>query len=96
MDMSNKGGFILGVFIGGLLGAAAGLLFAPSAGEETRTQLMEKGREWKDIATEKALIKSQEAISSTKELIAGLKERFLNSEEVQLVLDQVDEGLSGE
>lgn len=93
--MSNKGDLILGVFIGGILGAAVGLLLAPSSGEETRTQILEKGKEWKDIATEKALIKSQEVISSTKELIASLKERFMNSEEVQLVLDQVDEGLFG-
>lgn len=94
--MSKKGDFLVGIFIGSILGAAAGLLLAPSTGEETRAQLMEKGKEWKDIATEKALIKSQEAITSTKELIANLKEHFLNSEEVQLVLDQVDEGLSGE
>lgn len=94
--MSGKGDFIAGVFIGSLLGAAAGILFAPSAGEETRTQLMEKGRELKGIAAEKALIKSQDAIVTTKELISNLKERFYNSEEIQRVLDQVNEELSGE
>ncbi len=92
--MSNKGDFLAGMFVGGLLGALAGILFAPSSGEETRAQIAEKSREYKDIATEKALEKSQEAIASTKNLVSDLKERFSSSQEIQRVLDQVDEGLS--
>ena len=64
--MSKKGDFLVGIFIGSILGAAAGLLLAPSTGEETRVQLMEKGKEWKDIATEKALILSLIHISSRR------------------------------
>ena len=92
--MDNKGDFLAGVFIGGILGAVGGILFAPSSGEETRTQIADKGREYKEVAAEKALEKSQEAISATKDLVSTLKDRFSNSQEIQQVLDQVDEGLS--
>ena len=76
------------------MGAVAGILLAPSSGEETRAQLVEKGKEYKDVASEKAAEKSQEAIDLTKEMLSELKERFAGSEEVQRVLDEVDEGLS--
>ncbi len=92
--MSSKSDFFAGFIVGGLMGAAAGILLAPTSGEETRAQLIEKGKEYKEVASEKAVEKSQEAIALTKELIADLKERFASSEEVQRVLDQVDEGLS--
>ncbi len=92
--MCSKTNFFAGFIVGGLFGAAAGILLAPSSGEETRTQLVEKGKEYKDVASEKAAEKSQEAIELTKELVSDLKERFAGSEEVQRVLDQVDEGLS--
>lgn len=94
--MSGKGDFLAGLFVGGIIGATAGILFAPTAGEETRTQLVEKGKEYKDVASDKAMEKSQEAVTATKELVSNLKERFSNSEEIQRVLDEVDEGLSGE
>ena len=92
--MDNKGDFLAGVFLGGVLGAVAGLLFAPASGEETRAQIADKSKEYKEVATEKALEKSQEAINATKDLVANLKERFSDSQEIQRVLDQVDEGLS--
>ncbi len=92
--MEKKGDFLAGVFIGGIIGALAGILFAPSSGEETRAQIVEKSKEYKDLATEKALEKTQEAVAATKDLISNLKERFSDSQEIQRVLDQVDEGLS--
>lgn len=41
MKDSGFGSFLAGVFIGGLIGAAIGLLMAPSSGEELRGQLNE-------------------------------------------------------
>jgi gas vesicle protein len=39
MKDSGFGSFLAGVVIGGLVGAAVGLLLAPQAGEKTREQL---------------------------------------------------------
>jgi len=54
-EFKNHGNNILGVLSGMLVGALAGavavLLFAPQSGEETRTQIMEKGIELRDRAT---------------------------------------------
>lgn len=42
--------FITGFLIGGLVGAATALLLAPQSGEDTRTQIREKGIELKEKA----------------------------------------------
>lgn len=43
---------LAGVGLGALIGAAAGLLFAPKAGSETREQLTDKFKELKDKTEE--------------------------------------------
>ena len=47
-DFENIGNIFLGILIGGLLGAAAMLLFAPQSGKETRDQIAEKSIELRD------------------------------------------------
>jgi gas vesicle protein len=42
---------LVGVLVGGLAGAVTMLLLAPQSGEDTRTQLMEKGIELRDRTT---------------------------------------------
>ena len=44
MSAGNNGGhgFFAGLLVGGLIGAALGLLFAPQSGEQTRAQLKGK------------------------------------------------------
>jgi gas vesicle protein len=37
-------GFIIGALMGGIIGAAAALLFAPTSGEELRTLIDERSR----------------------------------------------------
>src|SRR5687768_3760874 len=51
---SDVGSFLAGFVIGGLVGAAAALIFAPQSGEETRSQLAMKGEELRDAAQERA------------------------------------------
>jgi gas vesicle protein len=44
--MSNQiEGFIKGIFVGGLIGAAIGILFAPKSGRETREEINRKADE---------------------------------------------------
>jgi gas vesicle protein len=58
--MSSKGGgFIIGLAIGALAGAAAALLLAPESGEELRKDIGEKGDELKTRA--------QQQVSSLEE-----------------------------
>jgi len=44
-DRNDAGGYLGWFFLGGLLGAAAGLLLAPKTGRETRDLLLERGNE---------------------------------------------------
>lgn len=56
--MSNQenefGVFLMGFFIGGLIGAGVGLLFAPQSGGETREQIHRKSVELSEQATQRA------------------------------------------
>lgn len=52
MSASN-GKVLFGFIFGAAVGVAAGLLFAPSSGDETRKKLKEKGREYSDELTKK-------------------------------------------
>ena len=47
MACNGGGGFALGLVIGGVIGAAAGLLLAPKPGAETRSEIMEVGETWR-------------------------------------------------
>jgi len=42
---NQQGHFFMGFLIGGVLGALAGILFAPKSGKELRSDLKEKGSE---------------------------------------------------
>ena len=50
MACNGGGGFALGLLVGGVIGAAAGLLLAPKPGAETRSELMEMGETWRTRA----------------------------------------------
>lgn len=49
---NNKSDFLVGLLIGGALGAALALLYAPSSGEQTREKLKKKGDELKDVTAD--------------------------------------------
>jgi gas vesicle protein len=46
MKKSNAGKVILGVTIGALAGAVAGILFAPQSGKDTRKLISKKSKEY--------------------------------------------------
>ncbi len=45
---SSNGKILFGFIFGAAVGVAAGLLFAPTSGDETRKRLKEKGKEYSD------------------------------------------------
>jgi len=50
----NRGGEIIGAFVvGGILGAALGILFAPASGKETREKIGDWAEETKEKAKDK-------------------------------------------
>ena len=51
---NGGGGFVLGLFVGGTIGALLGLLLAPRSGSETRAELRELGDTWRTRADELA------------------------------------------
>jgi len=69
---SDFGSFLTGFFVGALLGAAAGMLFAPQSGEETREQIHKKSLELSEQATQKA----EEARVKAEQLLAEAREKF--------------------
>src|SRR4028119_2176412 len=48
----SKGDFVVGLLVGGALGAALALLYAPQAGEETRETLKQRGLDLKGSAAD--------------------------------------------
>jgi len=50
----NNGELITGIVIGGLIGFALGILFAPKSGRETREEIVKKAKEGYEKAAQKA------------------------------------------
>jgi len=80
--MSNSRDFLKGLIIGGLIGAAAGILFAPKSGKETRedisrkTQdLLSRAKEEYESAMEKSKKAYEAAIEKMKEVQTLAKAR---------------------
>ncbi len=80
--MSKEGDFIAGLVIGGLIGAAIGILYAPKSGKETREELGRKADELLAKAKEEyetAVEKSRKAYEATVQRLKSLEEKALET-----------------
>jgi gas vesicle protein len=86
--MSDNGNFIKGLFVGGLVGAAFAILYAPKSGKETREEISKKAdelagkaREEYEAALEKSKKSYQSALERLKELETVAKKKVDEVEE---------------
>jgi gas vesicle protein len=89
--------FAAGLFLGGLVGAALGLLLAPQSGEDTRRQLSERGIELREEVEKKTAVlqdklptvveeqrsRVQDAIEKGKEAAARKRQEILGQLEAE-------------
>jgi gas vesicle protein len=80
--MQRALGFLTGILVGGLAGAAAMLLFAPQSGKRTRAQIRQQSRELRDQAAEtiddavtQARTTSHELTSNVQKQAAKIQQR---------------------
>jgi len=78
-EKKNVGGILIAFLAGTVLGAAAGLLLAPSSGSDTRNKIKASSLDVKDKALEK--VESVKAETSSlmergKEKVAGVKSQI--------------------
>jgi gas vesicle protein len=60
-------GFFAGLFVGGVLGLAAGIVLAPKSGDEMRTMITERGQEWRDKADDLAAAARERLAAASSE-----------------------------
>ena len=74
MASNDSGGsFVLGFLVGGIVGAAVGLLLAPRSGEDTRAELAGRSEAWRNRAEEMAANlreRAAPAVDTARERIA--------------------------
>jgi gas vesicle protein len=67
-ERRKGGGFFFGLLVGGLTGAAMGLLMAPRSGPETRALLVDKSIEIRDQVEESARSARDQAVTVADDL----------------------------
>jgi gas vesicle protein len=91
-DEKNVGKIVLSFFLGGLVGAAMGILFAPLSGSDTRKKIKSTSLDTKDKALEKfeaAKAGAAGLLDRGKEKAAGVKSQ------VQAAVDAGKEAYKG-
>ena len=87
---SGGGGFFSGFVIGGIIGAAVGLLMAPKAGQDTLEEIRTRSDEWRARGREFM----DDESGSLRETVADLKEilRETVQEARDVLKEAVEEG----
>ena len=98
MARDSGGGFVAGFILGGLVGAALAVLFAPQSGEETVSMIREKGIELKDRLGEMSPEEMREAVTRGVQVAVeeGKVAATRTKEEMLTKLDQMKAGTPGE
>jgi gas vesicle protein len=91
-DSVNTKDFVIGVLVGGIIGAAAGLLLAPKPGTELRSDAATQAIRLKD----KSLAISSTAKDKTVKLSSQLKEQLSKTQKTAPVLDDGTVSSEGE
>ncbi len=98
MSDSSRIDFLKGLLIGGLIGAAAGILFAPKSGKETREDISRKAqdlaaraRDEYEAAVEKSKKVYEAALERMKEVQSAAGKKA--SEAEGKVEDMLDKGM---
>jgi gas vesicle protein len=86
--MSEKNGDLLkGLFVGGLIGIALGLLFAPRSGKETRDDIKQKAndlfvkaRDEYEKVVEKSKLACEKSVQQLKDMNLSAKEKAMEME----------------
>jgi gas vesicle protein len=73
--INNTKNVFLSLLVGGLIGAVTMLLFAPQSGQQTRTQIEEKGIALRDQTTRNVKKAIKQVRSSTKSITAEVREK---------------------
>ena len=87
--MSNQvEGFIKGILLGGVIGAAIGILYAPKSGRETREdinrkteELLKKAKEEYEVTLKKSSKAYEAAVKQLRHLESSTKEKVGEMEE---------------
>jgi gas vesicle protein len=77
MAEKSSGDVFMAFLLGGLVGAALGILYAPSSGKETRQKIKEKG----DDLTDKFNTMSEDVKNRARHMVAEGKEKIESSKE---------------
>lgn len=79
MAEKNSGEVMLAFILGGIIGAAVGMLYAPYAGKESRQKLKDLGEDLTDRLEdlgEEVKDKAKQAVAEGKDKIISSKERL--------------------
>jgi gas vesicle protein len=92
-NVANQlGGFMAGLLIGGLAGAAAMLLLAPQSGKKTRTQIQQKSVELRDQAVKNVEDAMAQTRAKARQITADVREKADELQQHgQAVLDEQKE-----
>jgi gas vesicle protein len=74
-DTNNTKSVLIGLLIGGLVGAAAMLLFAPQSGKRTRAQIQQRSIQLRDRTTNNIIKAVAQVRSETNRITAEVQEK---------------------